>query len=106
MGKVTYISHDGSRSTLELADGQTLMSGAVEHRVPGIDGDCGGCAACGTCHVHVDAAWLEAVGPITDAEQDMLQFAEGAAVDSRLSCQIRMRPSLDGIVVRLPESQH
>ncbi len=106
MGKVTFISHDGARYTIELADGDTLMTGATANRVPGIDGDCGGCAACGTCHVHVDPAWLAAIGPVTDVEKDMLQFAEGVAADSRLSCQIRMRADLNGLVVHLPDSQH
>lgn len=106
MGRVTYIAHDGARRTIELADGESLMQGAIEHQVPGIDGDCGGCAACGTCHIHVDAEWLPKVGPATDAERDMLQFADGVAPDSRLACQIRMRAELDGIVVQTPESQH
>lgn len=106
MGRVNYMAHDGTRHTIELADGSTLMEGATSNGIPGIDGDCGGCAACGTCHVHVDPAWLDAVGPATDVEKDMLQFADGAGADSRLSCQIRMRADLDGIVVHLPESQH
>lgn len=106
MGQVNYIACDGTRHTIELDDGRTLMEGAISNAVPGIDGDCGGCAACGTCHVHVDAAWTDAVGPATDVEKDMLQFADGVAADSRLSCQIRMRADLDGIVVHLPESQH
>jgi 2Fe-2S ferredoxin len=106
MGRVTYIAHDGSRQTIELPDGESLMMGAVDNRIPGIDGDCGGCAACGTCHVHVRGDWLAAVGPASDAERDMLQFADGASDDSRLACQIRMRKELDGIVVLMPQSQH
>jgi 2Fe-2S ferredoxin len=106
MGRVTYIAHDGARHTIELAEGETLMRGAVDHQVPGIDGDCGGCAACGTCHIHIAAPWLATVGPASDAEREMLQFADGAAEDSRLACQIRMRDELDGIVVHTPESQH
>jgi 2Fe-2S ferredoxin len=106
MGRVTYIAHDGARHTIELAEGESLMRGAVDNRVPGIDGDCGGCAACGTCHIHVAAEWVPKVGPASDAERDMLQFADGAAEDSRLACQIRMRDELDGLVVHTPESQH
>lgn len=106
MGKVIYVTHDGTRHTIELENGETLMMGATSHSIPGIDGDCGGCAACGTCHVHVDAGWMAVAGPPTDVEKDMLQFADGAATDSRLSCQIRMRPDLDGIIVHLPESQY
>lgn len=106
MGQVTYIAPDGARHTIELPEGESLMMGAVDHRVPGIDGDCGGCAACGTCHVHVDADWLAKVGPASNAEREMLQFADGASDDSRLACQIRMRDDLDGIVVLVPQSQH
>jgi 2Fe-2S ferredoxin len=105
-GRVIYIEHDGTRHAVELAEGETLMVGAISNQVPGIDGDCGGCTACGTCHVHVHADWLAAVGPASAAEREMLQFADGAGDDSRLACQIRMRPELDGIVVLLPESQH
>jgi len=106
MGRVTYIAHDGARHTIELTDGESLMLGAVEHRVPGIDGDCGGCAACGTCHIHVHPDWLAKAGLASDAERKMLQFADGAREDSRLACQIQMREELDGIVVHTPESQH
>ncbi|MDY6948074.1 MAG: 2Fe-2S iron-sulfur cluster-binding protein [Pseudomonadota bacterium] len=106
MGRVTYIAFDGTPRTIELPEGETLMAGAVDNQIAGIDGDCGGCAACGTCHVHVHPDWLVAVGPASDAERDMLQFADGAAADSRLACQIRMREDLDGIVVLMPQSQH
>lgn len=106
MGRVTYIAYNGDRHTIELAEGETLMVGAVEHRVPGIDGDCGGCAACGTCHVHIHPDWQAAVGPATDVERDMLQFADGASDSSRLACQLRMRAELDGVIVLVPQSQH
>lgn len=106
MGRVTYISFGGDRRTIELAEGETLMAGAVENEIPGIDGDCGGCAACGTCHVHVHPDWQAKVGVASDVERDMLQFADGASDDSRLACQIRMREELDGVIVLLPQSQH
>jgi 2Fe-2S ferredoxin len=106
MGRVTYISHGGERRVIELAEGTSLMVGALDNQVPGIDGDCGGLAACGTCHVHVHPDWRAKVGPATDVERDMLQFADGASDDSRLACQIRMRDELDGVVVLLPQSQH
>jgi ferredoxin, 2Fe-2S len=106
MGRVTYLSHTGDRRTIELDEGESLMTGALENQVPGIDGDCGGHAACGTCHVHVHPDWTAKAGPATDVERDMLQFADGAGEDSRLACQIRMRDELDGIVVLLPQSQH
>jgi 2Fe-2S ferredoxin len=107
MGKITYVQHDGTEHPLELQDGTTLMEGAVTNGVPGIDGDCGGFCACGTCHVHVDAAWRELVGPPQSEEEvEMLQLTSEAAPDSRLACQIRMRKELNGLVVRLPEGQH
>jgi 2Fe-2S ferredoxin len=107
MGRVTYITHDGERHTVELADGTTVMQGAISNEIPGIDGDCGGCLACGTCHVHIDPQWRAAVGPIASPEEaDMLQFSAEVAEDSRLSCQIRMRKELDGLIVHLPEAQH
>jgi len=74
--------------------------------VPGIDGDCGGNCACATCHVHVDAAWLDRTGERTEMEAAMLEFAEGVAPDSRLCCQIMASEALDGVVVRMPAGQH
>ncbi|MGH8177599.1 MAG: 2Fe-2S iron-sulfur cluster-binding protein [Steroidobacter sp.] len=107
MGRVTYIEHDGAAHTVELADGLSLMEGAVSNGVPGIDADCGGSCACATCHVHVDPKWMAIVGPpASEAESELLQLAPEVAPDSRLSCQIRMREELDGVVVHLPEAQH
>ena len=107
MGRVTYVAHDGTRHTVELEDGTTVMWGAVSNEIAGIDGDCGGCLACGTCHVHVDPQWRAAVGPVASPEEaEMLQFSAEVAKDSRLSCQIRMREDLDGLIVHLPEAQH
>jgi 2Fe-2S ferredoxin len=107
MGRVTYIQFDGTARTIELEEGASLMEGAVSNGVRGIDADCGGSCACATCHVHVDPAWLSAVGgPGSDAEAELLQLAPEVKDDSRLSCQIRMRSDLDGIVVHLPEAQH
>jgi len=107
MGKAIYVEFDGARHSVELADGVSLMEGAVSNGIRGIDGDCGGSRACATCHVHVDAAWLEKVGPpTTEQEAEMLELAAESAADSRLACQITMSPELDGVVVHLPESQH
>lgn len=107
MGRVTYIEHDGTTHTIELEEGVSLMEGAVSNGIPGIDADCGGSCACATCHVHVDAKWTEVVGPpASEQEFELLQLAPEVAPDSRLSCQIKMSPELDGIVVRLPEAQH
>jgi len=82
------------------------MEVAIEQMVPGIDGDCGGACACATCHVFVDDAWLSKTGEKSDMENSMLEFAEGIEANSRLACQIKASAALDGIIVRLPSSQH
>lgn len=105
-GKVTYVESDGKAHTITLREGWSLMEGAVKHRVPGIDADCGGACACATCQVYVDAAWEDKLPPRTDMEETMLDFAPQRQANSRLSCQLRMSAALDGIVVRLPGSQH
>ena len=106
MAKITYIAHDGSSRTLEVKTGLTVMEGAVKNNVPGIDADCGGACACATCHVYVDAAWADKTGTPTAMEESMLDFAENVEPNSRLSCQIKVTDALDGLVVRMPESQH
>ncbi len=103
---VNYIEHDGTAHAIDVATGVSLMEGAVSNGVPGIDGDCGGNCACATCHVHVDAAWLDRTGERTEMESAMLEFAEGVAPDSRLCCQIMASAALDGVVVRMPAGQH
>ena len=104
--KVTYIEHDGSKHVIELKTGMSVMEGAVKNSVPGIDADCGGACACATCHVYVEDGWLEKTGAKTAMETSMLDFAENVQVNSRLSCQIKISDDLDGLVVRMPESQH
>ncbi|HKD21259.1 MAG TPA: 2Fe-2S iron-sulfur cluster-binding protein, partial [Rhizomicrobium sp.] len=79
---------------------------AVKNLVPGIDADCGGACACATCHVYVDQAWLAKLTPKQDMEETMLDFAQDLEPNSRLSCQIKVTPELDGLVVRMPKSQH
>lgn len=106
MPRVTYIEFDGTPHTVEATDGMSLMQAAVENGVPGIDADCGGGCACATCHVFVDPDWLDKTGSPEPMETSMLQLAEGVSENSRLSCQITLDDSLDGIVVRMPESQH
>ena len=108
MPGVTYIEFNGAEHTVEVPVGKTLMRGAVDNNVPGIDADCGGECACATCHVYVDAAWLDKTGLPEPGSQEatMLSFAASAEPNSRLSCQIKMRPDLAGIVLRMPEGQH
>lgn len=107
MPKITFISSSGEARVVEIASGLSAMEAAVQNLVPGIDGDCGGAAACGTCHVYVDANWSAKVGPAgVGIEQEMLALSDARAPNSRLSCQIRMSEQLDGLVLRMPNDQH
>jgi len=106
MAKITYIEHDGTEHTVEVKPGLSVMEGAIKNNVPGIDADCGGACACATCHVYVDAGWEGKTGEKSAMEESMLDFAENVQDNSRLSCQIKVSDDLDGLVVRLPESQH
>jgi len=103
---VTYIEHSGTRRTVEVANGLSVMEGAVGHGVPGIDGDCGGACACATCHVYVDSVWAGRIPPANELEMGMLEMAVEPTAFSRLACQIRVAPELDGLVVTTPKSQY
>lgn len=106
MVKVNYVAHDGTRTELEGAPGDSVMSLAIAHGLDGIVAECGGSMMCATCHCYVAEDWAEVVGPRADGEADMLESAACAVNDrSRLSCQIRLAPALDGLVVLLPEEQ-
>ena len=106
MARITYIEHNGTRHEVEVSPGMTVMEGARDNGIPGIDADCGGACACATCHVYVDPAWIEQLPPKDPMEQDMLDFAyEPDPVHSRLTCQIKVTEGLDGLVVRMPERQ-
>lgn len=105
MTKLTIVAFDGQRYDLEAADGSTVMENAVRNSVPGIEAECGGACACATCHVYVDEAWSAKVGEPEPMEEDMLDFAFDVRPTSRLSCQIKMTPELDGLTVHLPERQ-
>lgn len=105
MPKVTFIENSGMTRTVDVAAGGTLMQAALDNSVPGIDADCGGSCACGTCHVMVDARWAQAVGNPGDMEEAMLSMRPDRSAYSRLACQIVVDEALDGLVVRLPEHQ-
>ena len=105
MTKLTYIAPDGTRFDVEAENGSTVMENAIRNAVPGIEAECGGACACATCHVYVDEAWTEKVGAPSPMEEDMLDFAVDVQPNSRLSCQIKVTPALDGLVVRVPERQ-
>jgi len=106
MAKITYVEHDGTEHVVDVADGLSVMEGAVNNMIPGIDADCGGACACATCHVYVDDAFLGKLEPKEDMEQTMLDFAPDVQENSRLSCQIKVSGDLEGLIVRMPESQH
>ena len=106
MASITYIEFNGTAHQIEVEDGLTVMEGAVNNNVPGIDADCGGSCACATCHVFVDEAWVGKLAPQDEQEKQMLGFAASVQPNSRLACQIKVGPELDGLMVRMPEAQH
>jgi len=106
MPKITYIEHNGKEHVIDVPVGQSVMEGAIKHAIPGIDADCGGACACATCHVYVDPAWRAKTGESSSMEQSMLDFANDLQDNSRLSCQIKVTEELDGLIVRMPQSQH
>ncbi|MEM7521552.1 MAG: 2Fe-2S iron-sulfur cluster-binding protein [Pseudomonadota bacterium] len=106
MPKITYVEHGGAEHVVDVPAGRTVMEGARDNNVPGIDADCGGACACSTCHVYVDKAWIEKVPAKDDMEEDMLDFAfEPDPTLSRLTCQITVTDELDGLRVKMPERQ-
>ncbi len=105
MPHITYIESDGTRHETEGEVGSTVMETAIMNGVPGIIAECGGACTCATCHVYVDDAWSEAVGGPSMMEEDMLDFAYAVKPTSRLSCQIKVKDGLDGLVVHVPERQ-
>ena len=106
MPKITYIEHNGKTHEVEVKEGLSVMEGAINNMVPGIDADCGGACACATCHCYVDGAFADKTGEKGAMEESMLDFAEDVTEQSRLSCQIEVSDALDGLIVRLPRSQH
>lgn len=105
MPKITYIEFSGKEHVVEVAEGLSVMEGAVKNGIPGIDADCGGACACSTCHVYVDSAWIERLPAREPMEEDMLDFAFQPNEFSRLTCQLKVTSELDGLVVRMPEKQ-
>ncbi len=105
MAKITYIEHNGKSHTVDVANELSVMEGAVQSNIPGIDADCGGACACATCHVYVDEKWFDKLKKKDDTEQDMLDLAYQPNKFSRLSCQITVTDELDGLVVKMPLKQ-
>ena len=105
MTKITYITHDNQTHTVEVQNGLTVMEGAVQNDIPGIDADCGGGMACATCHVYVKDDWFDKINSKEDGEEDMLDMAFEPKKNSRLSCQITISNELDGLIVNIPSKQ-
>ncbi len=105
MAKITYIEHSGKSHTIEVQNGLTVMEGAIQNNVPGIDADCGGSMACATCHVYVKEEWFNKLPKKEDGEEDMLDMAYEPNKFSRLSCQLTVSDNLEGMIVNLPEKQ-
>ena len=103
--KVTYISNNNTKNVVEVPIGLSVMEGALQNNVEGIDADCGGSMACATCHVYVSENWLNKLEKIHDAEQDMLDMAYEPKKNSRLSCQLIVSDELDGLTVHIPVKQ-
>ena len=106
MPKITYIDSDGTSRAVEAENGATVMETAIRNNIPGIEAECGGACACATCHAYVDPAWIARTGTASAMEESMLDFAENVEPNSRLCCQIKVTDELDGLIVRVPESQH
>ena len=105
MTKIVYIEHGGKSHNIDVQNGLTVMEGAIQNNVPGIDADCGGSMACATCHVYVKEEWFNKLPKKEDGEEDMLDMAFEPKKNSRLSCQIMVSDELDGLIVNLPEKQ-
>ena len=105
MAKITYIENNGTSHTVDVAEGLTVMEGAVQNNIPGIDADCGGGMACATCHVYVKDEWFDKINKKNEGEDDMIDQAHEPKKNSRLSCQILVSPEIDGLEVHLPVKQ-
>ena len=105
MPKITYITHDNQNYTIDVQNGLTVMEGAIQNDIPGIDADCGGGMACATCHVYVKEEWFDKLPKKEDGEEDMLDMAFEPNKFSRLSCQLTVTDELDGLIVQLPSKQ-
>ena len=105
MPKITYTDKKGNKKTIEVSNGLSVMEGAIQNNIVGIDADCGGSMACATCHVYVKEEWLDKLQVKEDGEEDMLDMAFEPKSNSRLSCQLTVSDELDGLVVSIPSKQ-
>ncbi len=105
MPKITFIDNQENSRTIEVESGLSVMEGAIQNDVPGIDADCGGSMACATCHVYVEEKWLNKIPEAEEAEIDMIDMAFEPKKNSRLSCQITVTDELNGLTVKTPKKQ-
>ena len=106
MAKITYVEFGGKEHVVDVPNGLTVMEGARDNGIPGIEADCGGACACSTCHVYIAPEWAGKLPPKEAMEEDMLDFAwKPDPARSRLTCQLKVTPALDGLVVHMPEKQ-
>ena len=105
MPKIKYIEHNGKSHTIDVPNDLSVMEGAIQNNIPGIDADCGGGMACATCHVYVKEEWFDKLPKKEDGEEDMIDMAYEPNKFSRLSCQLIVSGELEGLVVKLPEKQ-
>ena len=105
MPKIKYIDYQGGSKTIDVENGLTVMEGAIQNDIPGIDADCGGSMACATCHVYVEEKWLDKLPKAEEAEVDMIDMAFEPKKNSRLSCQLIVSDKLNGLIVTTPEKQ-
>ena len=105
MPKITYKDNQGNSKTIEVENGLSVMEGAIQNDVQGIDADCGGSMACATCHVYVEEKWLDKLPKAEDAEVDMIDMAHEPKKNSRLSCQLIVTDELEGLTVTTPKKQ-
>jgi 2Fe-2S ferredoxin len=105
MAKITYIEHTNKKHIVEVPNNMSVMEGAVQNNIPGIDADCGGSMACATCHVYIDKKWFDKLEKKDEGEEDMLDMAYQPNKFSRLSCQLIVSNELDGLILRMPSKQ-
>ena len=105
MPKITYIDYKGNSKTIDVENGLSVMEGAIQNDVSGIDADCGGSMACATCHVYVEEKWLDKIPKAEEAEVDMIDMAYEPKKNSRLSCQLIVSDELEGLTVTTPAQQ-
>lgn len=105
MPNIIYVQPDGTEEVVDAEEGQSLMEGAVQNGIKGIDAECGGACSCATCHAYIDLEWHDKIPQADEVEREMLEFAYETKEDSRLTCQIPVSKYLDGLRVRIPEAQ-